>query len=82
MRLLHILRSRIVSVLFRNKREDDLAEEMRLHIERQAEHWIAHGVDPEDAWLRARRAESFCRSVARVISLLSIRSRSAFTYRM
>ena len=55
MRLWHMLRSRIRSVLLRNGREDDLAEELRLHIERQAEQWIAQGVDPAEARLRARR---------------------------
>ncbi|HEY1304249.1 MAG TPA: ABC transporter permease [Vicinamibacterales bacterium] len=55
MRLVHILRARIVSVLFRNRREDDLAEELRLHIERQVEYWIAQGVDLQEARLRARR---------------------------
>ena len=55
MRLLHILRSRVRSVLHRNRCEDDLAEELQLHIERQAEEWIAEGADPVDARLRARR---------------------------
>jgi predicted permease len=54
-RLLHILRSRIRSVLFRSRREDDLAEELRLHIEQQTEHWIAQGLDPADARLRAQQ---------------------------
>jgi len=55
MRLFDILRSRIRSVLFRSHREDDLAEELRLHIERQTEYLIAQGVHPEDARLQARR---------------------------
>jgi predicted permease len=55
MRLLYILRSRVRSILFRNRREDDLAEELRLHIERQTEYWIAQGVDPHEARLRAHR---------------------------
>src|SRR5262245_33994750 len=55
MRLLDILRSRIRSVLFRNQREDDLAEELRLHLDRQTEYWIGQGVDPKEARLRARR---------------------------
>jgi predicted permease len=55
MRLWHILASRIRSILFRNRREDDLAEELRLHLERQSEHLIAQGVDPEAARSQARR---------------------------
>ena len=55
MRMWHILRSRLRSVVFRNGREEDLAEELRLHIEQQAEQWIAHGVEPAEARLRAQR---------------------------
>ena len=55
MRFWHILASRIRSILFRSRREDDLAEELRLHLERQSEHLIAHGVAPEEARHRARR---------------------------
>jgi predicted permease len=55
MRLLHILRSRVRSILFRNRREDDLAEELRLHIERQTEDWIGQGIEAGEARLRARR---------------------------
>jgi len=50
-----ILRSRLRSLLFRSRREDELAEELRLHLERQTDYWIAQGVDREDARLRARR---------------------------
>jgi hypothetical protein len=39
----------------RRRREDELSEELRLHLERQAEQWIAQGVDPEEARQRARR---------------------------
>ena len=55
MRLWHIFQSRVRSLLFSNRREDDLAEELRLHIEQQAEYWITQGVDPAEARLRARR---------------------------
>jgi putative ABC transport system permease protein len=55
MRLLYILRARIRSVLYKNRCEDDLAEELELHIERQAEEWITAGADPLEARLRARR---------------------------
>ncbi|HEX5110184.1 MAG TPA: ABC transporter permease [Vicinamibacterales bacterium] len=54
-RLLHIVRSRVRSILFRDRREDDLAEELRLHIEQQAEQWIAQGADPAEARQRAKR---------------------------
>src|SRR5262245_65452342 len=49
------MRSRIRSLLLRNRREDDLAEELRLHIEQQTEQWSAQGVDPKEAQLRSRR---------------------------
>ena len=55
MRLWHILASRIRSILFRHRREDDLAEELRLHLERRAEQLIAHGVEPGEARHLARR---------------------------
>jgi len=55
MRLWHILRSRTRSLLFRRRREEELAEELRLHIEQQADYWIAQGLDSEEARLRARR---------------------------
>jgi predicted permease len=55
MRLWNILRSRLRSVFFRDRREDDLSEELRLHLERQTEAWIAQGIDPAAAKQRARR---------------------------
>ena len=55
MRFWHILWSRVRSVFFRNRREDDLAEELRLHIEQQSDQWIAQGVNPAEARLRAQR---------------------------
>jgi predicted permease len=55
MRLWHILLSRVRSLLLRNRREDDLDEELQLHIVQQADYWIAQGVDAEEARLRARR---------------------------
>jgi putative ABC transport system permease protein len=55
MRAWHILRSRLRSILRRNSREDELAEELRLHIERQTDLWVAQGMDREAARLQARR---------------------------
>jgi predicted permease len=55
MRAWYILRSRLRSVFFRDRREDDLSEELRLHLERQTEAWIAQGIDPAEAKQRARR---------------------------
>jgi len=55
MRAWYILRSRLRSIFRRNIREDELAEELRLHIERQAELWMVQGMDPEEARLQARR---------------------------
>jgi predicted permease len=55
MRLWHILASRLRSIVFRDRRESELSEELQLHLERQAEQWIAGGMDPEEARLRARR---------------------------
>jgi hypothetical protein len=55
MRAWHVLRSRLHSLVFRNRREHDLSEELRLHLERQAEQLIAQGIDPAEARLRARR---------------------------
>ena len=55
MRVWHILRSRIRSILFRNRREADLGEELSHHLDRQAEHLIAQGMEPEEARHLARR---------------------------
>src|SRR3954471_19527039 len=55
MRILHVLHLRIRSMFFRNRREDDLAEEVRLHIEEQADQWIAQGLGAAEAHRRARR---------------------------
>ena len=54
-RALHVLGLRLRSLLFRNRQEVELAEELRLHIERLAEQWIGEGVEPADARARAMR---------------------------
>src|SRR5688500_7911280 len=55
MRLWHILHSRLRSLLFRDRRESDLSEELRLHLEREIERLQANGVSPEDARCQALR---------------------------
>src|SRR5262245_35115089 len=55
MRILSSARARLTSIVFRNRREADLEEELRGHIQREAERLVAAGVDPADARLRARR---------------------------
>jgi hypothetical protein len=37
MRLWHIFRAHVRSLLFRDRREADLAEELQMHIDREAE---------------------------------------------
>ena len=55
MRLWHILRSRLRSMLFRDRRESDLSEELQLHLDREIERLQASGLSREEARLRARR---------------------------
>ena len=55
MRLWHILRSRLRSLVFRDRRESDLSEELQLHIERETERLRASGLSHEDARLQAVR---------------------------
>src|SRR5688572_25495072 len=55
MRAWHILRSRLRSILFRDRRESDLSEELQLHLERETERLQATGLSREDARLQARR---------------------------
>src|SRR4030095_3630432 len=54
-RLWHILRSRLRSILFRDRRERDLSEELQLHIERDIERRVAEGVPEHEARHRALR---------------------------
>ena len=56
MRLWHILRSRLKSLLFRDRRAADLNEELQLHIDREAERLRASGVPAEAARQQALRA--------------------------
>ncbi len=52
-RLLHILRSRLRSIVFRARRESDLSEELQLHLDRETDRLQAGGLSPEDARLQA-----------------------------
>src|SRR5688572_6145458 len=55
MRLWHILRSRLRSIVFREGRESDLNEELQLHLERETERLQASGLSRKDARLQALR---------------------------
>jgi predicted permease len=56
MRLWHVLVATLRSVFLRGRREADLGEELRFHLDRETEKLIAEGVDPGEARRRARRA--------------------------
>ena len=55
MRLWHVLRSRLRSLLFRTRRDADLREELQLHLERETERLEAAGMRPDAARLQALR---------------------------
>ena len=55
MRAWHILRSRLTSIVFRDRRESDLREELQLHLERETERLQATGLSREEARLQALR---------------------------
>ena len=55
MRFWHILRSRLRSILFRNRREADLSVELQLHLERETERLQAIGLSRHEAQRQARR---------------------------
>jgi hypothetical protein len=54
-RLWHILHSRLRSIVFRDRRESDLDEELQLHLERETERLQASGLSRDEARLQARR---------------------------
>jgi predicted permease len=54
-RLWHVARARLESLIFRGRRESDLAEELQLHVEREAERLESTGLSPEAARRRAAR---------------------------
>jgi predicted permease len=49
MRLWYLVAARLRAVIHRRRVEDDLAEELRLHVEREIERRVASGMSPEDA---------------------------------
>ena len=55
MRLWHILQSRLRSIVFRDRRESDLSEELQLHLERETERLQASGMSRDQARLQALR---------------------------
>ena len=55
MRVWHILRSRLRSLVFRDRRESDLREELQLHLERETERLQASGLSRADARIQALR---------------------------
>src|SRR5687767_14086346 len=54
MRWWNILQSRLRSIVFRDRREADLREELQLHLEREAERLQASGMSRDAARLHAR----------------------------
>ena len=55
MRAWHILKSRLRSIVFRDRRESDLSEELQIHLERDIERLQAGGLSREDARYEALR---------------------------
>ncbi len=55
MRFWDILRTRLRSLVFRDRRESELTEELQLHLERETERLQAGGLSSEAARLQARR---------------------------
>jgi len=55
MRLWHAVTARLRSLVLRRRSDDDLDEELRLHVEREIERTIAAGVLPHDARRRVLR---------------------------
>ena len=55
MRLWHILQSRLRSIVFRDRRESDLSDELQFHLEREIERLQASGLSREQARYQALR---------------------------
>jgi len=51
----HIVKSRVRSIVFRDRRESDLSEELQIHLDRETERLQAAGLSREEARLEARR---------------------------
>src|SRR5215212_9327817 len=56
MRVWHIVTAWLRSVFLRGRREADLGDELRFHLDRETEQFVATGVDPVEARRQARRA--------------------------
>jgi predicted permease len=56
MRIWHILASRFRSLFFRGRRESDLDDELRLHVEREIERRVAAGIPADEARQQTLRA--------------------------
>jgi len=54
-RIWHIVTAWLRSVFLRGRREADLGEELRFHIDRETDRLVAAGVEPHQARLQARR---------------------------
>jgi predicted permease len=54
-RIWHVFRSRVRSLVLRSRRESDLREELQLHLERETERLQAGGMPPAQARLQAAR---------------------------
>ena len=55
MRLWHILHSRLRSIVFRDRRESDLNEELQIHLDREIERLQARGLSRDEARFQALR---------------------------
>ena len=55
MRVWHIVRSRLRSIVFRDRREQELSEELKLHIEHEIEGRVAEGLPAPEARQQALR---------------------------
>lgn len=55
MRLWRILQSRLRSIVFRERRESDLSEELQTHLDREIERLQANGMSQDDARFQALR---------------------------
>ena len=55
MRIWHVLKSRLRSLVFRGRRESELSEELQLHLERDTERLQASGLPGEEARFQALR---------------------------
>ena len=70
MRIWRLVRVRLASILFWNRREADLDEELRYHVDRETERLVAGGVDPAAARAQARRAFGSVESIKEELNAL------------